>query len=116
MLIDVLRNIFGAGGGSTHPTVAAAAVYAMSMGLRAEHAGATGQDLADAYKYGFGDGMQWTHDETDQYWKLHGDDPYNVTDEAMDAYDSYVHWVREHMPDINASIMRGDTFAPPFKN
>jgi len=112
-LLDALRNIFGAGGGAVHPSVAAAAVYAMSVGQMMTERGASAEEVADAYRYAFGTGLGWSREETDHYWEMHADDPYAFTDESVEIYDDYLDWVHEHQPEINAATMRGDTFFVP---
>ena len=112
MLTDLLHNIFGAWGGSTHPSVAVAAVYAMSVGQMFTESGASDKEIADAYRYAFGDGLGWTHEETDQYWSSHKNDPYSMTDQSIDSFDTYIHWVRQHKPELDAATMRGDTWLP----
>ncbi len=99
MLIDLLHNIFSAGSGSAHPSVAVAATYAMSVGVKVEVDGGTPQEIADAYKYAFGGALGWTQTETDMYWSNHAKDPYMFTDESIDAYDTYVHSVRRMFHD-----------------
>lgn len=89
-----LHNLFGAGGGHVHPTAAAAAVYAFNVVHAMQLDGLPDADVPDAYKYAFGAGMGWTREETDGYWATA--DTSLGTEASVDAYDTYVQWIRTH--------------------
>lgn len=111
-VIELARNIFGAGGGSTHPTVASAALYAYGVGEMLRQRGVTGDELHDATNRAFTDALGWTQEEGELYWKNFDRNPYAMTDSSVDAFDEYVKWARDHQPELNAAIMRGDKFRP----
>lgn len=103
-LAELLQNIFNATGGNVPPTAAVAAVYAMSVGRMFEQQGASDAEVADAYKYAFGDAFGWTREETDRFWADRSVS--SASDADVHAYDAYVDWKRASDIRQNMETMR----------
>ena len=94
VLFEIARNMYGAGGGAAHPSALASALYglmgndafknALRAGQAAHRAGASDAEIDEAYKYGLGDGLGWTHAETDAFWN---DPNYNLNAEDAAKFD-----------------------------
>jgi hypothetical protein len=101
VIVDTARNLYGAGGGSVHPSAYAAALgglawtYAYQDALRAgQHVHAHGGDTTlvdEAFKDSFAESLGWSDQEFEQFWN---DPGYEFTasdarrfDETWDAWE-----------------------------
>jgi hypothetical protein len=101
--MDAARNLFGAGGGSVHPSAYAAALgglawtWAYQGALRAgQHVSSHGGDEAaieDAFKDSFAESLGWSEQEFEQFWN-DPDYDFNASDarrydETWDAFEAW---------------------------
>jgi len=101
VIVDTARNLYGAGGGSVHPSAYAAALgglawtYAYQDALRAgQHVQSHGGDttlIDEAFKESFAESLGWSDQEFEQFWN---DPAYEFTasdarrfDETWDAWE-----------------------------
>lgn len=107
-ILDVLRNIYSAGGGAAHPSAVSAALFgllwnnawdsALAAGQAAYNAGGTEDDVKAAFHRAFADGLGWSEAQEREFWTH---DAYDITasdaqrfDEAWDAFDTFVDHMR----------------------
>jgi hypothetical protein len=106
-ILEVLRNIYSAGGGAAHPSAASAAIFGMmwnqawdnglAAGQASFNAGGSEQDVKDAFHRAFAESLGWSEAQNREFWT---NDAHNITaedaqrfDEAWDAFDAFA----EHM-------------------
>lgn len=91
---EAARNLFGAGGGSLHPSTAASTVGALAFTFAHWDALAAGQHVylhggddtlkEEAYKDSFAESLGWSEQEFEQFWN---DPNYEFTAEGASRFD-----------------------------
>jgi len=107
-MLDVLRNIYSAGGGAAHPSAVSSALFALmwntawkdavAAGQAAHDAGADDVATSRAFHQSFAETLGWSEAQSAEFWRHHGDDPSahdaQAFDEAWDAFDDFVTHMR----------------------
>jgi len=104
ILIEIARNMYGAGAGAAHPSAVFSALYgamwneswnsALAAGQRAHNAGGDDAAVEQAFRDALADGLGWTSAEMDEFWNNSARD-FNADgamqfDEGWDAFFDYV--------------------------
>jgi len=103
VLIDIARNMYGAGAGAAHPSAVLSALYgamwneswnsALAAGQAAHRAGGDNAAIEQAFRDALAEGLGWSHAEMNESWNSSG----VITpegslrfDEDWDAFFDYV--------------------------
>ncbi len=107
-MLDVLRNIYSAGGGAAHPSAVSAALFglmwnsalssATAAGHSAHSAGASDEDTSRVFHETFADAMGWSAEQAREFWRSHRDTATAADgqrfDESWDAFDDFAAHMR----------------------
>lgn len=107
-IIDVLRNIYSAGGGAAHPSAASAALFGLmwnnawqdglAAGQASFNAGGSDEDISRAFHHAFAETLGWSEAEAREFWNNHAHDitatDAQAHDDAWDAFDAFVTHMR----------------------
>ena len=106
--VELMRNIYSAGGGVMHPSAASAAIYgllwnqawdsALAASQRSYDAGGSWDDQKQAFRDAFRESLGWSEAEWHEYWS---NPAYNGSgrdaqefDESWDTFDAFVESMR----------------------
>ncbi len=78
VLIEIARNMYGAGAGLAHPSAISAAIFgamwheswqsALQAGQQAYNSGGSNDDVAKAFRDALANGLGWSSAEMDEFW------------------------------------------------
>lgn len=107
-VLEILRNIYGAGEGAAHPSAVSAALYgllwnqawdsALAASQASYDAGGTWDEQREAFRSAFKDSLGWSDAEWHEYWsnpayKGDGRDAQQF-DESWDTFDAFIEQMR----------------------
>ncbi|MBP8273871.1 MAG: hypothetical protein KAY59_05535 [Acidobacteria bacterium] len=107
VLIEIARNMYGAGAGLAHPSAISAAIFgamwheswqsALQAGQQAYNSGSSNDDVAKAFRDALANGLGWSSAEMDEFWN-NPDYTFNASDaQEFDAnWDAFFDYVEHH--------------------
>jgi hypothetical protein len=106
VLLEIARNLYGAGAGAAHPSAVSAAIFgamwhdawqsALQAGQHSYNAGGSDADIERAFRDALANGLGWSNAEMDEFWNS---DHAFTADEAQafdDNWDAFFDYVERH--------------------
>jgi hypothetical protein len=106
VLLEIVRNMYGAGAGLAHPSAVSAAIFgamwhdawqsALQAGQRTHLSGGSNEDIERAFKEALANGLGWSNAELNEFWD--SDHGLNAAEaQRFDAdWDAFFDYVEHH--------------------